>query len=208
MTVARVRTLRAALATAGIVALAACSSPPVQEGTVASDTDRVDVAESSSNQSDARAAWDEADALAEATQAKVAGDWSASDSAAEPCGTGGVRWGATRIGPGTSGSDRADVVAAISALWTERGYDAAEEVTSGDAPGVRLRHPSADSLQNGFFIEFRTTTHASTLQLQTPCTPGDAAALNAERYAERHTKTPPDVPGATASSTPSAGAGS
>ncbi len=159
---------------------------------------------SPSNQSDARAAWDEADALAEATQAKVAGDWVASDSAAERCGTGGVRWGATRIGPGTSGSDRADVVAAIDALWTERGYDAAEEAMSGDAPGVRLRHPSAGTLQNGFFIEFRTTAHASTLQLQTPCTPGDAAALNAERYAERHTKTPPDVP----DPAPTAGAGS
>jgi len=158
---------------------------------------------------DARSAWHEADALAGATQAEVPGGWLADDSAAGPCGAAGTgaRWGLTRIGPSTSPSDRADVVAAVASVWSAHGYDAVERAIGGDAPGVRLRFPASGTLRDGFFIEFVTTAHASTIQLQTPCRRGDDRALNAERYAERHTDTPPDVPGATASPRPSGAAG-
>ncbi|WP_139199728.1 hypothetical protein [Curtobacterium sp. MCBA15_008] len=79
----------------------------------------------------------------------------------------------------------------------------------GDAPGVELRYPGASSLDNGFFIEFRSSVHGSTLQLQTPCVQGDVDALNREKYGERHTNTPPDIPGTaspSASSEPTTGA--
>lgn len=156
----------------------------------------------------AKAAWDDANALAEATQAIVGGSWLASDSAAETCGTTGVRWGLARFGPGTDPATRETVVAEVEALWRKAGHMPIRKQLGGDAPGIEVRFPAVGSQQDGFFIDFNTTVHASTLQLQTPCTRGDVHALNSEKYGERHTNTPPDIPGAapSASSGPTSGA--
>ncbi|OEI67801.1 hypothetical protein Cus16_2551 [Curtobacterium sp. ER1/6] len=198
MTVRRAQTLRAALATAGIVALTACSSTPVQEKTVASDTDQ-DAAEK---------VWRTMNAEVESSQDVVGSGWLASDTAARACGTRGVQWVINRYGPATTGAERTRVLDDLERRWTALGWQPVRAAITGDAPGQRLRYPATRSLDDGFFVEFGTTEHGSTLQLQTPCTPGDITALNTEKYAERHTNTPPDVPGATASSTPSDGAGS
>ncbi|WP_182046227.1 hypothetical protein [Curtobacterium sp. ME26] len=198
MTVRRARTLRAALATAGIVALAACSSSPAQEGTAASDTD----------EDAAKEVWRTMNAEVESSQDVVGSGWLASDTAARACGTRGVQWVINRYGPATTGAERTRVLDDLERRWTALGWQPVRAAITGDAPGQRLRYPATRSLDDGFFVEFGTTEHGSTLQLQTPCTPGDITALNTEKYAERHTNTPPDVPGATPSSTPSDGAGS
>lgn len=183
------RRLHLGLATAAVVALASgCASARARtETTVTGPTP--------STANSAEATWDAANALAESTQAIIPGDWVASDSAAEPCGTTGVRWGINRFGPSTTRSGRADVVAAVDELWARHGHPAVRSPITGDAPGVQLRSPAVGVLADGFFVEFGTTDHGSTLQLQTPCVRGDHQALNAERYAERHISTPPDVPG-------------
>lgn len=153
----------------------------------------------------AEAAWTTANALAESTQAAVRGTWLASDSAAESCGNDGVHWGITRLGPGTDTQARSAALDGFEELWNEAGYDPDRISIGGDAPGTELRYPRSGTLDTGFFIEFGTTEHGSTLQMQTPCAPGDADALNRAKYAERHTNTPPDIPGA---ATPSTATGS
>jgi hypothetical protein len=155
---------------------------------------------SPTDSSDAKQVWNDANAQAEATQAVVSGRWLASDSDADPCGTGGVHWGVSRIGPGTSEAERAAKVAAVEDQWRELGWKPTKSEFGGDAPGLQVRYPASGVLEDGFFAEFDTTVHASTLQMQTPCTPGDADQLNREKYAQKHTNTPPDIPGA---STPS-----
>ncbi|WP_069712958.1 hypothetical protein [Curtobacterium sp. ER1/6] len=170
----------------------------MQEKTVASDTDQ-DAAEK---------VWRTMNAEVESSQDVVGSGWLASDTAARACGTRGVQWVINRYGPATTGAERTRVLDDLERRWTALGWQPVRAAITGDAPGQRLRYPATRSLDDGFFVEFGTTEHGSTLQLQTPCTPGDITALNTEKYAERHTNTPPDVPGATASSTPSDGAGS
>lgn len=149
----------------------------------------------------AKSTWDTANSLAEATQKAVGGAWVGSDSAAEQCGESGARWGLTRIGPGTDPGARDRTISAVEALWADSGLTPTRRALGGDAPGVEVRFPAAGTRDDGFFIEFATTVHGSTIGMQTPCTPGDVDALNREKYGERHTNTPPDIPGAS----PSAG---
>ncbi|TCK63725.1 hypothetical protein [Curtobacterium sp. PhB136] len=153
----------------------------------------------------AEIAWTAGNALAESTQDAVGGSWLASDSAAEACGADGARWGITRLGPGTDKHTRADTVDRIERLWRSAGYEPVRTHIGGDAPGTQLRYPSAGTFDDGFFIEFGTTEYGSTVEMQTPCAPGDADALNREKYGERHTNTSPDIPGtASPSASPSA----
>lgn len=155
----------------------------------------------SSDSDQAKTAWDDANALAEAAQRAVGGSWTATDSAAERCQNGAVRWGLLRVGPPISTDQRSAVLDSVAELWRAAGYEPVRKSLGGDAPGTELRYPEVDTLPNGFFIEFGTTDNASTLQMQTPCTPGDADQLNREKYAEKHTNTPPDIPGASSPST-------
>lgn len=145
----------------------------------------------STGQRSAAETWDLANARAESTQAFVAGAWSAIDSAARACGTDGARWVIGRLGPGTTSASREDVVAAIRAHWQGFGWEPTRSTTSGDAPSTRLRYPAGRSLDDGFFVDFETTVHGSTLTLQTACAPGDAGELNRTRYGEHHRDTPP-----------------
>jgi hypothetical protein len=168
--------------------LAGCSADPVtpqEQGPSVSPT----------GSSGAKHVWGEADARAEATQSIVPGRWLASDTAARSCGADGVQWVVNRIGPGTNEADRAAKVAAVEHQWRGLGWKPTRSKLTGDAPGAEVRYPASGVFQNGFFAEFATTENASTLQMQTPCTPGDADRLNREKYAERHTNTPPDIPG-------------
>jgi len=194
----RATILPAVAVCAGIFALAACSSAPVPEEPAASAT----------GQDAAEKVWRTMNAEVESSQDVVGTGWLASDTAARPCGTRGVQWVINRYGPGTSGAERTRVLDDLERRWTALGWQPVRSAITGDAPGQRLRYPANRSLDDGFFVEFGTTEHGSTLQLQTPCTPGDTTALNKEQYAERHTNTPPDVPGVSPSSTPSDGAGS
>ncbi|MBA8990803.1 outer membrane murein-binding lipoprotein Lpp [Curtobacterium pusillum] len=156
---------------------------------------------STTGSSDAKQVWKDADAQAEATQAILPGRWLSTDSAAGTCGTGGVRWGVSRIGPGTSKAGRAAKVEEVEENWRSLGWKPMRSELTGDAPGLQVRYPAKGVFEDGFFAEFATTEHASTLQIQTPCTPGDADQLNREKYAEKHTNTPPDIPGASTPST-------
>lgn len=156
----------------------------------------------------AKAVWDEMNAEIESSQAVVGTGWSASDTAARECGADGARWVINRFGPGSQPDDRGRLLDALESRWSAKGWKPVRSDLGGDAPGVQLRYPAVSSLDDGFFVEFTTTVHASTLQLQTPCTRGDVHALNSEKYGERHTNTPPDIPGAapSASSGPTSGA--
>lgn len=151
---------------------------------------------SSTASSDAKRVWDEMNSRAETSQALVGGDWLASDTSARVCGTGGVQWAVSRIGPGTSADDRVSVADKVESQWRELGWKPVRSELTGDAPGLQLRYPGAGTFEDGFYVEFATTEHGSTIALQTPCTPGDVDSLNREKYAEKHTNTPPDVPGA------------
>jgi hypothetical protein len=144
--------------------------------------------------------WDEFDARAEAVQAVVGGEWLASDTAARLCATEGVQWVISRFGPPTSAGNRDRVLTALTSQWRATGWRPERIATTGDFPGSQLRYPAASTMSDGFFVRFRTNANGSSLQMQTPCTPGDADQLNREKYAEKHTNTPPDIPGA---STPS-----
>lgn len=156
----------------------------------------------------AKAVWDEMNAEIESSQDIVGTGWLASDTAARVCGAAGVQWVLTRFGPGTHPDERDDLLGALETRWDAKGWRAVRSDFGGDAPGVQLRYPAASSLEDGFFVEFRSSVHGSTLQLQTPCTLGDVDDLNRERYGERHTNTPPDIPGAGSASPagPTAGA--
>lgn len=181
-----------ALAAAGTIclALAGCSnvSAPKEPRMTASD-DRA-----------AKQVWERANSEVEASQSIVTGDWLASDTAARECGSDGVQWVLTRFGPGSAVAERGRLFEELTARWEARGWRPEESATTGDHAGAELRYPAASTLDDGFFVEFRTNENGSTLQMQTPCTPGDANQLNREKYAEKHTNTPPDIPGA---STPS-----
>lgn len=180
----------------------------ISAGCSAPDREREpEVSPSNSASSDpAKTAWNDANSLAEATQDLVGGSWLGSDSAAEPCGESGVRWGLTRLGPGTEPGVRAKVLTAVEELWTRAGYVPTGKQFGGDAPGAELRYPRTGTKEDGYFIEFRTTVNGTTIAMQTPCTIGDVEDLNREKYAERHTTTPPDIPGASTSATPTDGA--
>lgn len=156
---------------------------------------------SSTTNGSAEQTWDQMNARAESTQAFLPGAWSASDTAARPCGSGGAQWVISRIGPGTPTGSREATVAAIHAHWKQFGWEPVRSTTGGDAPSTRLRYPGSLSFDDGFFIDFETTVHGSTLALQTPCAPGDYDALNRAKYGERHTNTPPFVSGITPSLT-------
>ncbi|WP_420368709.1 hypothetical protein [Curtobacterium sp. L1-20] len=156
---------------------------------------------SSTGSTAAKAVWDSMNAEVEASQAIVGTGWLASDTAARACGGDGAQWVLTRFGPGTQPDDRTAQFEDLTKRWEAKGWKPVRTEFGGDSPGVQLRYPAASTLDDGFFIEYRSTSHGSTLQLQTPCTPGDVDALNREKYGERHTNTPPDIPGAN----PSAG---
>lgn len=141
--------------------------------------------------------WDATNERVETTQALVEGPWLAYDTAARGCGSTGAQWLVSRIGPGSDPGSRTRLLAAVEERWSGFGWSAVRSTIGGDAPGDRLRYPSAGSTNEGFFVELTTNAHATTITVQTPCATGDVAALNAEAYAERHTTTPPDVPGAT-----------
>lgn len=156
----------------------------------------------------AERAWDATNERVETTQALLEGQWLAYDTAARGCGSTGAQWLVSRIGPGSDPGSRTRLLAAVEERWSGFGWSAVRSAIGGDTPGDRLRYPSVGSTKDGFFVELTTNAHATTITVQTPCATGDVAALNTEKYAERHTNTPPDVPGATPSSTPSDGAGS
>lgn len=187
-------------ATSILLLTVACSAPDLVRKPEMTPTDPAQQA--------AKARWDEANSLAEATQELVGGSWSSSDSAAERCGEEGARWGLTRLGPGTDPDERAAIASAVEALWTGAGHVPSSKALGGDAPGLELRFPQTGVQPDGFFVEFRTTQHGSTVAMQTACTGGDVDELNRERYGERHTNTPPDIPGAGSASPagPTAGA--
>ncbi|ROP64807.1 hypothetical protein [Curtobacterium sp. ZW137] len=148
----------------------------------------------------AKREWDRMNAEAEATQALIGGDWLSADTAARSCGANGAQWVIARFGPSTDTDARDVALDRMETRWRAKGWDPVRSDITGDAPGKQLRYPAGNTLADGFFIEFGITEHASTLQLQTPCTPGDANALNREKYGERHTNTPPDIPGTAAPS--------
>ncbi|WIB76967.1 hypothetical protein DEJ28_15110 [Curtobacterium sp. MCPF17_002] len=157
----------------------------------------------------AKRVWDSMNTAVEASQAIVGPGWLASDTAARACGADGVQWVINRFGPGTQPDDRVAKLEELERRWDAKGWKPVRSDFGGDAPGVMLRYPAASSLDDGFFIEFSTTRHGSTLQLQTPCTQGVVDDLNREKYGERHTNTPPDIPGAaspSASAEPTEGA--
>lgn len=156
-----------------------------------------------------KAVWDSMNAEVEASQGAVGTGWLSSDTAARACGVNGAQWVLTRFGPGTQPEDRSAPLDTLEARWAAKGWKPVRSEFGGDAPGVELRYPATASLDDGFFVEFRSTVHGSTLQLQTPCVQGDVDALNREEYGERHTNTPPDVPGTaspSASAEPTTGA--
>lgn len=164
---------------------------------------------STTRSADAKAVWDEMNAEMESSQAVLGSGWLSSDTAARACGADGARWVLNRFGPGTQPGDRDGLLDALATRWAPKGWAPVRSEFGGDAPGVQLRYPAASSLDNGFFIEFRSSVHGSTLQLQTPCVQGDVDALNHEKYGERHTNTPPDIPGTaspSASAEPTTGA--
>jgi hypothetical protein len=169
---------------------AGCSSTPVPK----------EPSMTASDNAAAKKVWQEMNAEAESAQATLEGDWLASDTAARACGSGGAQWVITRFGPGTEAAHRDDLLKELSTRWSAKGWNPTRSTITGDAPGVQLRYPDSVSLNNGFFVEFRTTEHGSSLQIQTPCTPGDVDQLNREKYAEKHTNTPPDIPGASSPS--------
>lgn len=148
---------------------------------------------SATNSTGAKQAWNEMNAEAEATQAIIGGDWLASDTSARPC-TNGVQWVITRGGPGSEPDTRAAELDRIDERWRAAGWEPVRSDITGDAPGQQLRYPASGVFEDGFFIEFGTTDNGSTLQIQTPCAPGDADALNREKYGEKHTNTPPYIP--------------
>ncbi|TDN42254.1 hypothetical protein EDF64_11331 [Curtobacterium flaccumfaciens] len=159
--------------------------------------------------SHAKSVWDSVNAEIEASQAVVGTGWLSSDTAARECGVDGAQWVLTRFGPGTHPGERNAQFDELSARWEAMGWRPVRSDFGGVNPGVQLRYPAASSLDDGFFIEYRSTQHGSTLQLQTPCTQGDVDALNREKYGERHTNTPPDIPGTaspSASAEPTTGA--
>lgn len=164
------------------------NSPPEQEPSM-----------STTDSADAKRVWSEANTRAEVTQAVVPGKWLSSDTAARAC-SGGVQWVVNRIGPGTDPSQREAVIGDIEAHWRSLGWKPTRSELTGDAPGQQVRYPASGVFEDGFFAEFSTTENASTLQIQTPCTPGDVDQLNREKYAEKHTNTPPDIPGASSPS--------
>ncbi|WP_439692622.1 hypothetical protein ACRQ4B_17285 [Curtobacterium sp. SP.BCo] len=147
----------------------------------------------------AKRVWVEANTRAEATQAIVTGKWLTSDTAARACRD-GVQWVVTRLGPGTDPGQRDAVIGDIEAYWRSLGWRPTRSDFPGDHPGEQITYPAGGLFENGFFVRFRTNENGSSLQIQTPCTPGDVDQLNREKYAEQHTNTPPDIPGA--SSTP------
>jgi hypothetical protein len=179
----------AALLAAGL-ALTACASDPAPK----------EPRMTASNNSAAKQVWDEFNAEAEASQEVIGGSWLASDTAARACGSGGAQWVLTRLGPGTTVADRDRVLADLSTRWQAKGWTADRSATTGDYPGVQLRYPGGSTLASGFFVRFRSNENGSSLQIQTPCTPGDVDQLNREKYAEKHTNTPPDIPGASSPS--------
>lgn len=131
---------------------------------------------SASGSPDAKAIWESMKAEIEASQDLLGTEWLSSDTAARACDTAGY---------------------ALATQWTAKGWAPVMTGFGGDTPGVQLRYPAGSTLDDEFFIEFRSTVRRSTLQLQTPCTPGNFDALNREQYGEKHTSTPPFLPGAT-----------
>jgi hypothetical protein len=184
---------------AACLALAGCAIDPTPEESQMTTT----------GSDNAKAVWDEMNAEIESSQAVLGTGWLASDTAARACGAGGAQWVLTRFGPGSQPDERDDLLGRLATRWEAKGWEAVRSEFGGDAPGVQLRYPGASSFDDGFFIEFRSSVHGSTLQLQTPCTPGDVDELNREKYGETHTQTPPYLPGATppsASPQPTTGA--
>lgn len=182
----------AALLAAGLALTACATDPATKEPPV-----------TASNDTAAKQIWDEMNAEAEASQGVIGGAWLASDTAARACGSNGAQWVVNRFGPRTSAAHRGRLLDELATRWAAKGWTATKSATTGDYPGAQLRYPSGSTLRSGFFVEFRTNENGSSLQIQTPCTPGDVDQLNREKYAEKHTNTPPDIPGA---SSPSAGA--
>lgn len=175
---------------AACVVLTGCSDAPARQEPRATASDNTA----------AKQVWDETNAEAEASQVVIDGDWLASDTAARACGSDGAQWVLNRFGPRTRSADRDRLVDQLRTRWAARGWTPRESATTGEHPGTQLRYPGGSTLDSGFFIRFRTNDAGSSLQIQTPCTPGDVDQLNREKYGEEHTNTPPDIPGASSPS--------
>ncbi|MFJ3036377.1 hypothetical protein ACIPC2_18395 [Curtobacterium pusillum] len=175
---------------AACVVLTGCSNPSARQETRPTASDNTA----------AKLVWGEMNAEAEASQGVIGGAWLASDTAARACGSNGAQWVVNRFGPRTSAAHRGRLLDELATRWAAKGWTATKSATTGDYPGAQLRYPSGSTLRSGFFVEFRTNENGSTLQIQTPCTPGDVDQLNREKYAEKHTNTPPDIPGASSPS--------
>ncbi|KQO63413.1 hypothetical protein [Curtobacterium sp. Leaf261] len=132
----------------------------------------------------------------EATQNFIGGDWEFIDSNARDCGDGGVQWVIGRIGPGVPAAERRALFDEVEAAWKANGWDPVRTHFGGDAPGEMLRYPASGVMDDGFYVEFDSTVHATTMGAQTPCAAGDGDQLAKEQFADNNT------PGRTPSATP------
>ncbi|MBT2503126.1 hypothetical protein [Curtobacterium sp. ISL-83] len=130
--------------------------------------------------------WDRLSEHVAQTQAIVGGSWEPVDSSARACGDGGAQWAITRLGRGTSLTERPALVEQIEREWKKYGWELNRTAIGGDAPGVRLRFPAGGSDERRFFIDIGFTVHGTTIEAQTPCAPGNVDQLNAEQYAYKH----------------------
>ncbi|KQO63415.1 hypothetical protein ASF23_03895 [Curtobacterium sp. Leaf261] len=150
----------------------------------------------STNGSAAKSEWLDLSEKAAATQNIVGGDWEYVDSNADDCGDGGAHWGITRLGPGVPEAERNDLFDRVQTAWKAFGWDAARTKLGGDAPGLQLRYPASGVREDGFYIEFDSTVHGTTIGAQTSCAAGDVDQLAKEQFAYNNT------PGRTPSATP------
>jgi hypothetical protein len=150
----------------------------------------------STDSSAAKSEWIDLSEKTAATQDIVGGEWEYVDSNADECGSGGAHWGITRLGPGVSAAERNVLFDRVQAAWEAYGWDAARTKLGGDAPGLKLRYPARGVMEDGFYIEFDSTAHGTTIGAQTPCAAGDVDALAEEQFAYKNTPGLPPTPAA------------
>ncbi|KQO63055.1 hypothetical protein [Curtobacterium sp. Leaf261] len=135
-------------------------------------------------------------AILEDTQDVIGGDWLNDDDVATECSQAGARWGLSRFGRGMTDDERRSVLDAVRQRWIEEGWTPTltRTLLGSDSPGLQLRYPARLSVEGGLFVELVSTVHATTIFAQTRCAEGDVDALDASRWSERHTSTPPYFP--------------
>ena len=128
----------------------------------------------------------ELDALLQAAQDVLPGEWDVSDSGARTCtlpsGERGVDYALTRFyGRGVPVESQREVLDSVIALWSETEY-APTEIVRDPVDGIvatEIVYPASGVDENGLSLSFALTTRGVAVGGQSRCAVGDARELGA-----------------------------